>query len=142
MNEINTTEMKAAFEALYYGQKVWKSHNFEKLPSEVLTADRLCRQNTVVSLRSIGSLTEIELLKVAEIFDLSPEQITDTDLQEWVEALFSETAGYYIDGYTGTQMQYLCDYLRSISILIPFMGLSTDEILKRGWAVIREGETV
>lgn len=96
----------------------------------------LYEAKTCLQLRPLESLDQTECLYIADIFDLTEEAIRDTDLLEWIEALFTESAGYNIDGYTATEVQKLVDYLRSIGILIPFMGLSVETILQYGWAKI------
>lgn len=160
----NTPENKARFEALYLNQRVWKSHNFEKLPAEILTSDKLGKQNTVLSLRSISSLTDEEattLAKIINCYASNREIKTEPhskiefgkevrwlrifywykdELDRDVQRILYNVSNGCISHPSGNcyfeGWAHAADYLRSIGILIPWMDLSGEQIIDFGWAKI------
>lgn len=141
---MNLSETKALFFAHYYMQEVFIEPMMGKKPNYFNGANIDDHgDDNYLLLRSIDQLTDEEALHIAEIFDLDEKQIADTDLIEWIEALFAESAGYFIDGYTGEQLLFAVDYLRSIGVILPILFLNeekkplkllVDEILLLGWA--------
>lgn len=136
----NTPENKAKFFAQYWGQQIvdvcdytYDNSPIFETPEYVIHSDETYG---CLLLRPLPAIADEEAIEVAKIFDLSEEQIKDTDLAEWIEALFDEPAGYYIDGYTGTQMLQCADYLRSKSFAIPYMDLSVEDLIVYNWITL------
>jgi hypothetical protein len=128
----NTTENKSRFFALYINQKVLNDGQGEYLYP--LTGSLLHDMvNTdYLSLRSIASLTESELITCFDLIFPNTGYTNEvkTDLVKvWCRLINKESGGFLPQNYVT-----FIDYLRSIGILIPFMGLSVDEIINRGWA--------
>lgn len=145
---MNLIEVKALFFSHYYMQEVFIEPMMGKKPNYFNGANIDDHgEDNYLLLRSTDQLTDEEALDIAEIFDLDEKQIADTDLIEWIQALFTESAGYYIDGYTGEQLLFAIDYLRAIGIILPILflneekkpvKLSVEEILLLGWAKTNE----
>lgn len=145
---MNLQEAKQLFNAQYLNQKVflWDDRG-PLMMSDKQLWERGESIRCSLLLRTVNQLTDGEQLVIAGLFDLDEKQIADTDLLEWIEAIFNETAGYYIDGYTGSQLLSAIDYMRSIGIILQItylneenqpVTLQPDEIVSLGWATVEE----
>lgn len=132
----NKVENKAKFFAQYWGQKVMRRANEFLLHNTYeVNGGNLDRNASilVLLLKPLSAISDEHAIEVANIFDLDEDKRKATDLAEWIEALFTETAGYYIDGYTGNQLLEAIDYLRSKGYALPYLGLSVEQQIEYGW---------
>lgn len=119
----NTSENKARFFNIYRGLPVFYIEGLDKLKTkphdEILVDDH-------VILRSISSLTDDEIIECCRLMEFS----------DWDNHLYLQERKQTIikAALCGALWQKCTDYIRSIGILIPFMGLSTETIIEYGWA--------
>lgn len=141
----NTLENKAKLFAQYWGQEFVRTSDkgrpLKELGKSIImnyeNADKfqaVCFSNQrAVYLKPISSITVEHSFKVAEIFDLDENQIEETNLPEWIEALFEEESGYYIDGYRGDQLLEAIDFLRGEGYALKWRNLSVGVQVEYGW---------
>ena len=131
---------KAAFMAQYYGQNVCEYQ-------DLINNKRTCHVNhfgshrikeSILLLRSISQLTDEELIKVTEMWGYKREYAGSDPwmCRQAIDILKIFTSKR--DSIHGALLVQLADYLRSIGILIPFRGMSVDELIEKGWAKIKE----
>ncbi|MFD2961595.1 MULTISPECIES: hypothetical protein [Olivibacter] len=122
MNKLeNTSENKARFFALYWGQPVFIGHKLE-----------------VVNENYISPIYD------SSILELSPlSQISDEDAEQTVQS--GLTVEFFENGWKtkGTKVifaykPHMVDYLRSKGYALPWMGLSVDDLVSYGWVKLRE----
>lgn len=126
----NTLENKKRFFALHWNLEVAKHCTKKYFVKNIIDKVGV---HYFLELKPLSSITDEDSLKVAEIFDLDKSQIEETNLLEWIEALYNEVSGYYIDGYTGNQLLSGSDYIRSKGYALPWMGLSVEKLQEYGW---------
>jgi hypothetical protein len=133
MSTGNNIENKTRFEALYYGQKVLAINAFESKGLYIVDFKNVGSKNTSLYLRSISNLTDEEYKWFANhsAYKLDDKNIVAVG-KSMVKAMFEP------NGWSGNTLQQMCDYLRSIGILIPWMDLSVETIIAYGWAKIKE----
>lgn len=126
----NTVENKARFFALYWGLPIVRHKDWRDQVQNATNAwnkefpDYTGYNNYYLSLRTISSLTNEEIEECARLMQFSA-----------IDHKWNRTA--IIQGANIGALWSVCsDYLRSIGILIPFMGLSTETIIEYGWAKI------
>ena len=120
-----TPELKARYMALY-----WKQAVFSTGPADTSTNHKVdgffiekFPNYGFVSLRSFDSLMDEELLEIQKIAKLEPVSVTSKELCLDASLLGSIS---------------ICDYLRSISIALPYMGIPVPEWEAAGVVVIRK----
>jgi len=121
---------EAKFRAIYIGQNVLshpKNDEPYMLSSDMVFGER----DRFLSLRSIESLTDDELIFISKLLG-HKVFVGDRYMRNIMN-------GAWLNQPLNVVIQII-DYLRYISVLIPFMGLSMDDILEYGWAVIREAK--
>lgn len=116
--EINI-ENKARFIALYtpYGE-IWKKSN-EGHQLKVATG------NICLNLKSLSSITEQDLLELADFAGLDNEEL-DKNWRDGVNEIvdhFNDEDAFLVLG----------DYFRYRGYAIPWMGITVDEQIKAGW---------
>jgi len=133
-----TLELKARYMMLYWGQEVWQERNYNYCIS--LNDDKTGKDGHL-SLRSLYSLTDEEKIFIQSFFPYQGKLnhlIEMICLNEWVKSFDIDGNMRPIDT---EDFLNLFDYLRSISIALPYMGIPVDEWVKAGVIVIRkEGE--
>jgi len=156
----NNLQNKAKFFAQYWWQKVfvakgdddtynnWRPEEFDKVYmllkplSDISDEDaiELCvflKYNNYETLsRTETDLTIFE--KDVKSYRAIPSIIIDfeTGLVEW------DNGESWDDNRTTGFNCYAYDFLRSKGYLLPFNGLSTEELISRGWAVLTSNHTV
>lgn len=110
-------ELKQRFFAQYYGQFVLQFKNDSSLHKCI---DWFKWDNSILILKNIESITDEDCLNVS------------------VNSIFTTISGHKNVVLTRFNNNMLTipeiDLLRSKSYLIPFMNLSVEEIIKKGWA--------
>jgi hypothetical protein len=160
--EINDTT-HVQFVGLYVNQNVLDSSRFTPDAPEPLfllkpdDISYVVRDKVPLSLRSISSLTEEELIELGKIVGIwSGEDLIEyngdfseikSSLKSYGKSfvsLFKSGVGmgaYEVLGGDFMDLIKATDYLRSIGILLPYRGIPKEEIIQNGWAVIRKEET-
>lgn len=133
----NILENKAKFFAQYFGQYIvtskgepakWRVLSFSLLGESVLS--------THLELKPLSDISDEDALK---LYHLHSGNIGYDYTQDFYSPL--EMARHWIDkDPTESMYKYTnqADYLRSKGYLVPFNGLSVEEIIKRGWAKYEE----
>lgn len=87
-----------------------------------------------LSLRSINSLTDSEAIEVAKMYPTfgKTDEIQRTRI--FLDQQLSLSDSRWIN-----LPSHIIDYLRSIGIALPFMGLSVNQLIEAGVLKIREG---
>jgi len=129
----NNLENKAKFFAQYLGcaQYIFKGYNYEVKCIGVSTLQGCSKDLELgrLLLKSLSDISELELSKLAELTNtmIGNHKYDDySDLSEYRKSLISSV---------GNLTAFEADFLRKESFLIPFNGLSTEELISRGWAV-------
>lgn len=137
----NNLENKAKFFAQYWGQEVLMWHD-KAVVLNIIWQDLNNDLKDVhfLRLKPLSSITDEDAAKLCKIFDVEYDNKDDSESHfdldgaiEWIKALYSEPAGYYVDGYTGNQLLSGSDYLRSKGYALPYMGLSVKQLVEYGW---------
>lgn len=89
-----------------------------------------------IELRSVRQLTDKEYSLVAKISGVAFFEQDSIKVGHFVMSEFM--SGYAHPKTEPFEFLKVFDYLRSIGILIPFRGYSVEEILRLGWAKIKE----
>lgn len=130
----NTTENKLKFFALYFGQRVLKN---VKSPQVTILNGHFFYysvpyiENYHLKLRSIDSITNDECVGVYDLLFDFPSAENHVFAKVCKIKFLIENEDY---------SQILTDFLRSKGFLVPFMNLTTDQILEFGWAKIKDNE--
>lgn len=132
MKPENNIYNKTKFFALYWGQNVavWRGHLFNNVdPSDMEYGEWL-------QLTPLSKITDEDAIEVANILRWS--YLSDEAKIAQVRQL--------IDKHLNTQTNItfiewieVAGYLRSRGYLVPWMGLTPDEIVSYGWAQYKEG---
>lgn len=130
----NTIENKLKFFNQYFGQRVLKDTLVLELgicDGFYLSSSLYHLDNYHLELRSIDSITNDECVEVYDLlFDFTSAE-THVFAKVCKIKFLIENEDY---------SQILTDFLRSKGFLVPFMNLTTDQILEFGWAKIKENE--
>jgi hypothetical protein len=122
--EINN-ENKGKFFAQYWGQKVYRKPEVPGFES------------TVGGFISDERVSKTGFLELKSISDISDEDAVDSykikESKSWLKDEFDiSRIGNKWD------CMFVADFLRSRGYLIPWMGLSCEEIIEAGWAKYKE----
>ena len=134
----NNLQNKAKFFAQYWWQKVfvakgdddtynnWRPEEFHKV---------------YMLLKPLSDISDEDAIELMQILDCNPDQRLGKRI---VLGLFENTEeNKYLDGYLFYwDVPVIVDFLRSKGYLLPFNGLSTEELISRGWAVLTSNHTV
>lgn len=141
----NNNDNKAKFFAQYYGQQVMKVDdltypNLNKLRHTVgglniynLQDGRFIGDSVYLELKPLESITDEDAIEVSRILDA---EFDINNLSEYQKTFHVNRGKTHILP-TRPCRSDVCDYLRSKGYLLPWMGLSTDQILEYGWARIK-----
>lgn len=129
-----TPENKIKFFQLYSGQEViWvRTCLDQKTPyqAQFINDGRDRKLATIAILKNLSSISDVDSLAVAEI-------IADIEHLK----LDKESRIRYVKNnilFLVIRNTHVSDYLRSKCYLLPFLGLSVDEIIEAGWAKLTE----
>lgn len=114
----NTLENKAKFFAFYWGQKVFKSSINQDVPHKN-TFGKSIRHNDFLELKPISSISD-----------------EDAHFLGYSDAKSATTTYFKTLGKNTND----ADYLRSRGYALPWMWLSVEELVRRGWVKLK-GET-
>lgn len=140
--EINN-ENKAKFFALYWGQKVYRKPEVPGFESTVggFISDERVPKTGYLELKSLSDIGDEDAIECAKIID------PDKKHGDWEQAvaikyvfneIFNPQLDESIDDITPFQFTYMYDFLRSRGYLLPWMGLSCEELIESGWAKYKE----
>ena len=131
----NTTENKLKFFAQYFGQRVLKNKNLNEPFNKDVVYDMLFDSYVnkhidffYIELRSIDSITDDECVELYDLLFDFPSAETHVFAKICKIKFLIENEDY---------SQTLTDFLRSKGFLVPFLNLTTDQILEFGWAKIK-----
>lgn len=129
----NTLGNKEKFFTVYWGQEV------------MVVADT--SKNTLVCVDTIVETEDGDYLLLTELRNITDEDaievsriLSETDIimpLDERQQLFHVNRGKSHVLPVRPCNSNVCDYLRSKGYLLPFMGLSTEELISRGWAKLK-----
>jgi hypothetical protein len=139
MKTENNLELKAKFFALYFGQKVFHCSLNQKVPHKN-TFGRLIKSRDRLELTPLSQISDEDAIEVFNL--LLPDSNDDND----GKIFFGKT---YVRSYdtndvtlktnhTYLETQRLIDYLRSKGYALPYLGISVEEQISRGWIKLKE----
>jgi len=134
----NTTENKLKFFALYYGQDVLRHEKWKLASDKISGISSLLSKNYHLELRSIESITDEECI---ELFDLTANPKTLILLVDNINKIHQ--IRFHINWKLANNKsfeQIEIDWFRLKGFLVPFMNLTTDQIIEFGWAKIKGNE--
>lgn len=125
-----SVENKAKFIALHWGQKIalYKGHLYNTVGNH--------NDEDVLELKPLSDISDEDLILCLTI--LGTKHILPTDSKEFIQELRNS----FIEGlenpeFYGTFYPFrvikLIDFLRSRGYALPWMGLSVEELINRGW---------
>lgn len=127
----NNNENRAKFSARYFGQKVSGKYSSELTVSYLKVCSKgFLSKDMYLLLRPLSSITDDEAIEVAKILSVYPEDVLD-----WLNGDITHE-----DFQTPFQFQHAIDYLRSIGIALPYMGLSVEKQVEYGWIKLKEND--
>jgi len=130
----NNLENKSKFFAQYWGQRVLSIRNssycflLQKMSQgDVSKSDQL-------RLKSLSDISDEDAIEVGRLNGsiTSNNLLVGKALCHWLR----------IEGTNRDITFEAIDFLRSKGYLLPWMGLSTEELISRGWAVLTSNHTV
>lgn len=146
----NTIENKLQFYAQYWGQSVMHNDNFIWRTHETMDAMLdICRgelKGWYAKLKHLTDITDEDAIEVAKIiFNITDDNYLSEVGGTIIWSLFevghpfpiNTTDAKEIDAIRAKDIIRIVDYLRSRGYLLPFMGLTTEQILAYKWAVIK-----
>ncbi len=134
-NILMTDELKERFFAQYLYQNVLKQDGKPNIGFNVFHTlanhNHIDRDSLYLELRHVSSLTkeEVKHLILIEGEDVDP---TEDDIS-FVVSVFSDVEDFTADQTKFSTSVDIVDYLRSIGIALPFMGVPVQKQLEAGW---------
>jgi len=130
------SNLRERFFMQYYGQRVLTCEAWQQQTYEYVKTDRLNDKRFYLELRHTNSLTRAEYEKLN--FTFSPNATGDVKIEIYPDGEKTHWKAFYNGCETeGVFTVSNFDDLRGFGILIPFMGLSCEEIISKGWAKIK-----
>lgn len=134
-------ENKSKFFAQYWGQDVLTVGNAlcENLPENWIESS--LNHTQYLQLKPLSEISDGDAIACAKILDPDKshgdwEQILE--VKEDFVNVFSYDLDESIDDVNPVQFAQLADFLRSRGYLVPFLGLSCEELIEAGWAKYSE----
>jgi len=135
----DNSENKLRFFYQYGGQNVLKNDKYPEvsfLNGFFFFNNATYIENYHLELRSIDSITDEECV---ELFDLKYPQYNDWNFKSKLGTIEHHVLHSLVSSMNYQNESYfLIDWLRSKSFLVPFMNLTTEQILSFGWAKIKD----
>lgn len=137
--EINN-ENKAKFFAQYWGQDVLCSEMYGDggtVYSATMKDSSI--KNEWLELKPLSSISDEDAIEVAKIFNIGHLRGTTVSLIKSILSALdgstnkSETTEFVLNWINAL------DFLRDRGYLVPFLGLSCEELIEDGWAKYKEG---
>lgn len=122
-HNLTNTELARIFGS-YTGDDVLYKDEIFNLLASYKTGSSICENNKgeiysfdlhkiKLLLTPLEKITEEDAVNMCQIFDIErADQGSLEDVLSWVKALFEEPAGYYLDGYMGSQLLTFVSYLK------------------------------
>lgn len=129
-----TLENKAKFMYQYWGQEVFKLQGLDKIYKspyvEVLDEDHLL-------LKQLSSITDEDAIEVSNILGINNDAMVHHG-RLFVDRILGKRAGNSQDNcYLTSNSLQCCDYLRSKSYALPYMGTSIADLISAGWIKLK-----
>lgn len=137
----NTQENKERFFVNYWGQEVLNTNQDDGEGiriTDVSYGELLFGIDSYsLNLKDLKNISDKDLIKVTELFyrvdtinDLPNKGYAISVVEDFVKSYFN------IKGITSSVLEAskILGFLSSLSYLVPWMGLSPEEIIERGWA--------
>lgn len=135
----NTTQNKAAFMALYWGQEVyeWEYPRCATKPGII---------ESEPNLKTYSGCVFLNLKPLSQISDEDAIEYLGLHVWDYINnpnhgSFGMSPSGYFLDCYldsTEIFSNYGLDYLRSKGYAISWMGLSVDDLIEYGWVKLKE----
>lgn len=130
----NNSENKLKFFAQYFGQNILKHKDFKESAHSFFSFTIININHYYLELRSIESITDDECVEYYNMF--CPDLYIEDNLKIYA---FKDMLNHILESklFNCLELQET-DFLRSKGFLVPFMNLTTDQILEFGWAKIKD----
>lgn len=132
----NTTENKLRFFALYFGQDFLRHKNWKLASDKISGISSLLSKNYHLELRSIDSITDDECVEYYNLKHINSKFLVMAVEDKTKVLDIKKEVGWLKFRADFTRLD--CDFFRSKGFLVPFMNLTTDQIIEFGWAKIKE----
>lgn len=142
----NTLENKAKFCALYWGQKVVKYNDIFEEATHVDFVDFIdMKDKAFLELKPLSSISDEDFNKLRNVSGyiienkvVNIEGNSVTIYFKWTDEDFKDGFGHsestiYYDSFS----QLETDFLRSKGYALPYMYLSVEELVRRGWIKLK-----
>ena len=136
----NTLENKAKFFAVYWGQNIGGARS---LVSEMYYNDlEVNNGNEIeyINLRQLSSITDEDAIAVSKIlrWQLDNDKLSISRIHS-IRQILTSGSPFGNSGSPFIKHQWeVADFLRSSGYLLPWMGLTPNEIIGYGWAKCKE----
>jgi len=125
----NTQDNKEKFFAQYWGQEVLRIKGWGRLlllDSFKFLPEEKTIEKSSLELIPLSKITEEDAVKTSKIYDVG--QKLDDDLHALRGKRIIKASMYNMP---------LCDYLRSKSYALPFMGIDVETLISWGWVKLK-----
>lgn len=135
MKDNNTQDRKRLF-AQYFWQKVYKSPYFEEL--DYLSGDKITFTTGYLLLTSLSAITKEHKQYLKELLGI--DDFTNQDNATQFIKCLRDSRNWLMGNNEDVQLLLQgCDYLRSKGYALPFMGISVEEQVSKGWIKLKGG---
>lgn len=138
MKPENTIENKAAFFALYWGQKVLKGVGYpDHKPYDLTHYEMESPSNHYLYLIHPQYITDEDAMEIINMMDVNPSKN-----HFWIQMIRTSGIIYTLDlRNTDSEVCFISlDFLRSRGYALPWKGLSVDDLVEYGWVKLQEVE--
>lgn len=142
----NTLENKQKFFAQYWGQNVLKLSK-EISPFVLNDRSRICSESGFLELTPLHLIRDEDAIDVEKIWRNSDFRISEyfknikgneIIIGRNLSIHWDENCKINFENRIDTKtIQYISDYLRSKGYALPYNGLSVQEMIQRGWVVLK-----
>jgi hypothetical protein len=129
----NTLENKAKFFALYWGQKVKRYNKSPFIELDFVDFIEI-KECDFIELKPLSSISDEDAIEVAKIMKVDIENQLTNQIIEYIHGCITHF------NCKGDMSFKISDYLRSRGYALPWMELSVEELVNRGWVKLK-GET-
>jgi len=139
----NTLENKAKFFALYWGQKIVRHYDWHNHVENASCAWESVFPDTkynsyYLELKPLSSISDEDSLSLSAIIQrVFPSAKSIQDGKDFINKFISGNILFLKISQVST-ITNVIDFLRSRGYALPWMGLSVEELINRGWIKLKE----
>lgn len=141
-------QLHRVFRAMYINQEVFVGNNiiYPTVLYPTCLVDSSLKSGSYLSLRELSDISDEEAMHIAKMQVHRNKDGSRTNWFEHYNNVMGENCVDYVRSSLRNSVHWdgfsiwVFDYLRSKGFLIPFMGLSIEEIKEKSWAVNNKSE--